>query len=137
MEELFNTHIVDPSELDHREKFKSLIEDNSFIVFVILGDNDIAKELVEKADILADGHSGRIARKVAWAKDHEILREDCLNYLNTFPDYDETKFEQTLAYVLSPRLHECKYVFYDGDSINGFTVSKAYWKASLREREEA
>ena len=136
MDELFNTFVVDPSKSDHKEEFKSLIEDESTIVFVVIGDDSTAEQLIMSADILADGHTGKIVRKAAWIKDHELLKEDCLFYLKTFEGYDATRYEQTLAYVISPRHHECKYVFFDGDPIASFNVSKAYWKASLREREE-
>lgn len=132
--ELLNTLVIDPADPQHQEKFINLIEDNTFIVFVVLGYDAVAKKVVERADIFADDHTGRIARKVAWAKDHEILKADCLNYLKTFPDYDETKYEQTFAFVLSPKHHECKFVFLDGDPTDDFNISKAYWKASLRER---
>ena len=66
--ELLNTLIVDPTDPDHRQKFINLIQDNNFIVFVVMGDNAHEKELVERADLLADDHVGKIERKVAWAK---------------------------------------------------------------------
>ena len=88
MDHLFNTFVVDPSKSDYKEEFKSLIEGESTIVFVVIGEDSIAEQLNLRVDILADGHTGKIVRKAAWIKDHELLREDCLFYLKTFEDYE-------------------------------------------------
>lgn len=135
--ELLNTLIVDPTDPQHKEKFIEFIEDDRIINFIVLGDDADANTLVEKADLLADDHTGKIERKVAWIKDREVLSEASLEYVKTFPEYDDSKYDQTLGYTLSPKYHECKFVFLKGDPIQDSNVSKAYWKASLREREEA
>lgn len=131
--ELLNTLIVDPTDSEHENKFKKFIEDDRIINFIVLGDDDNAKSLVEEADLQADGHSGKIERRVAWIKDHQTLRDLSLEYLKTMPEYNG-EYDQTLGYTLSPKFHECKYVFMNGDPIADFNVSKAYWFASLRER---
>jgi len=135
--DLLNTLIVDPTDPQHLKKFTDFIEDDRIINFIVLGDDANAKTLVQKADLLADDHTGKIERKVAWIKDHQTLKDQTLKYLKSFPGYDATKYDQTLGYTLSPKFHECKYVFLNGDPIGDINVSKAYWKASLRERNEA
>lgn len=135
--DLKNTIIVDPTDPNHEQVFKDFIEDERTINFIVLGDDADANTLVEKADTFSLGHSGKIERKVAWIKDHQTLRDLCIQYVSTFPDYDSSKYDETLGFTLSPKFHECKYVFMNGDTIDNFSVSRAYWKASLRERNEA
>ena len=135
--DLFNTIIIDPQDPQHKKKFEDDIKNGSIINFIVLGDDANANKIVESADRLADDHTGKIERKVAWIKDHVTLKDLCITYLSTFPDYDASGYDTTLAFTLSPKHHECKYVFLAGDPIEDFNVSKAYWKASLRERSEA
>jgi len=135
--DLLNTLIVDPQDPQHKTKFEADLENGLIINFIVLGNDANALKIVERADVLADDHTGKIERKVAWIKDHQTLKDLCLEYLKTFPDYDASTYDQTLAFTLSPKHHECKYVFFSGDPIEDFNISKAYWKASLREREDA
>ena len=80
---------------------------------------------------------GQVDRKVVWIQDREILKTESLDYLNTMDGYDASNYDQTVGFVLSPVHHETKYVFIEGDSMTNFDITKAYWKASLREREVA
>jgi len=135
--DLENTLIIEASDTAAESKFTDLIENNNFIIFVVLGDSAHSQTLVQTADILADDHTGKIERRVAWIKVRDQLKDTCLAYLKTLSTYDPSDYDDTIGFVLSPRHHECDYVFLEGDEISDFTVGKAYWKASLREREES
>ena len=135
--ELLNTLIVDSKDPKHRQKFIDDIENAFIINFIVLGEDGDSLKIVEKADLLADGHTGKIERKVAWIKDRALLKDLCMEYLNTFPGYDLSTYDKTTGFTLSPKFHECKYVFLEGNPTEDFNISKAYWKASLRERNEA
>ncbi|MDF1697257.1 MAG: hypothetical protein P1U56_15545 [Saprospiraceae bacterium] len=113
----------------------NLIQQNTYIVFVVLGDDEAASNLVQIADNLSLGHSGQVDRKVVWLKDRTILKNESLAYLNTLEGYDDSKYDETIGYVLSPVRHEAKYVFCVGDSMTNYDVTKAYWKASLKESD--
>lgn len=139
-----NPRIVDPNDADFRQKFIDLIETGTPIVFVVLGDDADRQQLANLATKRARGHSGQNERIVAWVKDHDLLKDECLKYLKTAsetavkPDktFDETTYEKVMAFVLSPVWHETKYIFKEGDVVDNFSVVDAYWIASLKEREK-
>ena len=137
--DLLNTLTIDSGSDAMRDQFTKLINDNSFIVFIVFGNDDAAKALVELADFIADDHQGKFARRVIWVQDKAFLEEDTQDFLKTFDGDEPADFEwdDVLAFVLSPRWHEAKYVFIKGDVCDDFQIAKAYWKASLREREIA
>jgi len=133
--ELFNTLIIDTDHPENRLAFISLVKDNPFIVFVAIGNSNTVKDLVEKADLLADDHQGKIARRVVWIQDSAIFQEDCLAFLKAYPEtFEETVYPKVMAFTLSPVWSETKYIFMKDDPTDDVDVSFAYWKASLRER---
>lgn len=134
---LTNTTILNTSDSQQTSAVIDLIEQNTFIVFIVLGNSDTANSLVTTADTLSLGHSGQVDRKVVWIQDRNFLKTESLAYLNTMEGYTTSTYDQTVGYVLSPVHHETKYVFLDGDAMTNYDVTKAYWKASLRERSDA
>lgn len=133
--ELLNTLIIDSGDDAKRSEFISLIQDNSYIVFVVLDKDEDSKALVEEADRIADDHQGRHSRRVAWIEDRSLLQSDCLAYLKSFKNgFEDGKYENVLGFTLSPVWHETKFILMKGDPADSVDVSYAYWKASLSER---
>ena len=132
--ELYHTLVIDPNDPAHPAAFRALIFDNSHVVFVVIGASNASKTVVEKADYYADGAPRRVLRKVIWVPDHELLKTDCLNLLASSPDFIPADYSKVMAFTLSPRWHETKYIIWKDDTVDDFLISQAYWKASLRER---
>lgn len=135
--ELFNTLVVDPASPTHQQDFTALIQNNNFIVFVAIGSTDQCKNMVQRADELADGSPGNIPRKVAWIPNSDVLKTESLAYLKTFDGFQEADYPNVIAYTLSPKWHEAKFIIRNADTVDDVLISKAYWKASLRERAQS
>ncbi len=134
--ELLNTLIIDPASPTHQQDFKTLIHNNQFIVFVGIGSTDQCNQMMQRADELADGSPGNIPRKVVWIPNQDVLKDDSLAFLKTFEGFSETDYPNVIAYVISPKWHEAKFLIKSSDTVDDLLISKAFWKASLRERTE-
>ncbi len=132
--ELYHTLVIDPEDPAHPAAFRSLIFDNTYVVFVVIGTSNACKTVVEKADYYADDAARRVLRKVAWVPNHELLNTDCLDLLASFSGFLPADYSKVMAFTLSPRWHETKFIIWKDDTVDDFLISQAYWKASLRER---
>ncbi|MCB0522201.1 MAG: hypothetical protein H6577_13905 [Lewinellaceae bacterium] len=118
---------------DWEQKFKSLIFEKKFVVFVVVGNDDKSKWLVQTADVFANGAPQGVERKVIWVPENTTLKTHLHNLLSTSANYHPDDYPRMNAFTISPQKHEVKYLFYTDSTYMPLHVSLGYWWASQPE----
>jgi hypothetical protein len=129
-------HTLDLGQFPNTEweqKFRSLIFDNQFVVFVVVGTDDKSKWLVQTADIFATGAAQGVQRKVVWSPDNVFLKTHLEALLVTSPNYKPVDFPRINGFTISPLKHEVKYLYNLDSNYQPLHVSLGYWWASKPE----
>ena len=128
---LANTLVLKQVAAAEREqKLHSLVYDNQYVVFVVLGDDDKAQWLADKADLFAASSPQGVKRKVAWVHDRVELRDKCLEMLATSPNFKPEDYDRIAGFTLHPQQHTTRYLLYTDSIIQPLHIGLAYWMAS-------
>ena len=113
-----------------QKKFQEWLDKIDKVLFIVLGDTNIAKNTVEKADVITGGQ----LNEPRWVI-HAPVREDILNMLKTIKDPEEKiinkDWDKVLAFSLSLTDNIRDMIVRDGTEPKRVRIMRAFLEAEV------
>jgi hypothetical protein len=110
--------------------FKSFIEKEMMIIMVVIGDTPSIREVIPKADNLAQLSYFKMERWVIWLRNYDILSETLKIHLkNSGTEHSNEAYENIKCFCFSPILDQVDGIILKNGQLTYASLQQSFFKA--------